>query len=211
MLESLKAATFEVLETMFFIFPESLEEVATLFHGPGLRAWVPVEGPKSFRVGLTVPLPLALEMAANFLGLEKDEVPAEKLDDVLRRQVQGPGDMEFNEFLRRAGIQKEGLSLLPEVVGLFQADGGHAFELHGPVPLPPLLQVGLESPAHGHLDQRPLIDEAKNHRQKKKIARPEEVISELFPDPVHGFPAFSALRGIVIFPGFTKIPLEVIR
>jgi hypothetical protein len=84
MLESLKAATFEVLETMFFIFPESLEEAATLFHGPGLRAWVPVEGPKSFRVGLTVPLPLALEMAANFLGLEKDEIPSEKLDDVLK-------------------------------------------------------------------------------------------------------------------------------
>jgi len=84
MLESLKAATFEVLETMFFIFPESLEETTDLFHGPGLRAWVPVEGPKNFRVGLTVPLPLAREMAANFLGLEKDEVPLDKLDDVLK-------------------------------------------------------------------------------------------------------------------------------
>ena len=84
MLESLKAATFEVLETMFFIFPESLEEVATLFHGPGLRAWVPVEGPKRFRVGLTVTLPLAREMAANFLGLEKDEVPPDKVEDVLK-------------------------------------------------------------------------------------------------------------------------------
>ena len=84
MLESLKAATFEVLETMFFIFPEHLEESADLFHGPGLRAWVPVEGPKKFRVGLTVPLPLAREMAANFLGLEKDEVPPDKLEDVLK-------------------------------------------------------------------------------------------------------------------------------
>lgn len=84
MLTSLKAATFEVLETMFFIFPESLEETADLFHGPGLRAWVPVEGPKNFRVGLTVPLPLAREMAANFLGLEKDEVPPDSLEDVLK-------------------------------------------------------------------------------------------------------------------------------
>jgi CheY-specific phosphatase CheX len=84
MLESLKAATFEVLETMFFIFPESLEETSDLFHGQGLRAWVPVEGPKNFRVGLTVPLSLAREMAANFLGLEQEEVPLEQLDDVLK-------------------------------------------------------------------------------------------------------------------------------
>jgi hypothetical protein len=82
MLESLKAATFEVLETMFFILPENLEDTTDLFHGPGLRAWVPVEGPKSFRVEMTVPL--ALEMAANFLGLEKNEVPQYKLDDVLK-------------------------------------------------------------------------------------------------------------------------------
>jgi CheY-specific phosphatase CheX len=84
MIENLKAATFEVLETMFFIFPESLEEASTLFHGPGLRAWVPVEGPKNFRVGLTLSLALAREMAANFLGLEKDEVPPEKMEDVVK-------------------------------------------------------------------------------------------------------------------------------
>ncbi|MEJ2092921.1 MAG: chemotaxis protein CheX [Syntrophobacterales bacterium] len=84
MLESLKVATFEILETMFFIFPERLEDSAELFHGPGLRAWVPVEGPKKFRVGLTVTLPLAREMAANFLGLEKDEVPPDNLEDVLK-------------------------------------------------------------------------------------------------------------------------------
>jgi CheY-specific phosphatase CheX len=84
MLENLKAATFEVLETMFFIFPESLEETSTLFHGPGLRAWVPVEGPKNFRIGLTLSLSLAREMTANFLGLEKDDVPPEKMEDVVK-------------------------------------------------------------------------------------------------------------------------------
>lgn len=87
MIESLKAATFEVLETMFFIFPESVEEAADLFQGEGLRAWVPVEGPKNFRVGLTVTLPLAREMAANFLGLEKDEIPPDKLEDVLKESA----------------------------------------------------------------------------------------------------------------------------
>lgn len=97
MLENLKAATFEVLETMFFIFPESLEEAATLFHGPGLRAWVPVEGPKNFRVGLTLSLSLAREMAANFLGLEKDEVPPDKMEDVVKETA----NMVAGSFLRR--------------------------------------------------------------------------------------------------------------
>jgi CheY-specific phosphatase CheX len=97
MLENLKAATFEVLETMFFIFPESLEEASTLFHGPGLRAWVPVEGPKNFRVGLTLPLSLAREMAANFLGLEKDDVPPDKMEDVVKETA----NMVAGSFLTR--------------------------------------------------------------------------------------------------------------
>jgi CheY-specific phosphatase CheX len=97
MIENLKAATFEVLETMFFIFPESLEDASTLFHGPGVRAWVPVEGPKNFRVGLTLSLALAREMAANFLGLEKDEVPPDKMDDVVKETA----NMVAGSFLTR--------------------------------------------------------------------------------------------------------------
>jgi CheY-specific phosphatase CheX len=97
MIENLKAATFEVLETMFFIFPESLEDASTLFHGPGVRAWVPVEGPKNFRVGLTLSLALAREMAANFLGLEKDEVPPDKMEDVVKETA----NMVAGSFLRR--------------------------------------------------------------------------------------------------------------
>ncbi len=97
MIENLKAATFEVLETMFFVFPESLQDATTLFHGPGLRAWVPVEGPKNFRVGLTVSLSLAREMAANFLGLEKDEVLPERMEDVVKETA----NMVAGSFLRR--------------------------------------------------------------------------------------------------------------
>lgn len=84
MLESLKAATFEVLETMFYIFPEDPEEKEKLLRGAGLRAWVPVRGPKKFRVGLSVPLNLAREMAANFLGLDREAVTPEQLRDVVK-------------------------------------------------------------------------------------------------------------------------------
>ncbi len=100
MIESLKAAIFEVLETMFFIFPEVLEEVPKLFHGPGLRAWVPVEGPKTFRVGLTLPESLAQEMAANFLGLEKDEVSPERVEDVVKETA----NMVAGNFLSKEHV-----------------------------------------------------------------------------------------------------------
>ncbi len=100
MLENLKAATFEVLETMFFLFPEDLEEAADLFHGQGLKAWVPMEGPKNFRVGLTLSLGLAREMAANFLGLEKDEVTPDRLEDVLKEMA----NMVAGSFLTKEQV-----------------------------------------------------------------------------------------------------------
>jgi hypothetical protein len=100
MLESLKAATFEVLETMFFIFPESLDDAISLFHGPGLRAWVPVEGPKNFQVGLTIPESLAREMTANFLGLEMTEVSPERMEDVVKETA----NMVAGSFLTREHV-----------------------------------------------------------------------------------------------------------
>jgi len=84
MLKILRAATFEVLETMFFLFPESAEGIDLEFQGPGLRAWVPVSGPQPFSIGITVPLELARELAANFLGVPSPEVSPEDLDDVMR-------------------------------------------------------------------------------------------------------------------------------
>uniref|UniRef100_A0A7C3UXB6 Chemotaxis protein CheX n=1 Tax=Desulfobacca acetoxidans TaxID=60893 RepID=A0A7C3UXB6_9BACT len=114
MVESLKAATFEVLETMFFLFPENLEEAATLFHGPGLRAWVPVEGPKNFRVGLTVPLPLAQEMAANFLGLEKDRVTPENLEDVVKETA----NMVAGSFFIKEQVPRDFNLKPPEAIRL---------------------------------------------------------------------------------------------
>ncbi len=114
MLENLKAATFEVLETMYFLFPESLEEATVFFHGPGLRAWVPVEGPKNFRVGLTVSLPLAREMAANFLGLEKDEVSPDKLEDMLKETA----NMVAGSFLTREQVPEAFNLKQPQILRL---------------------------------------------------------------------------------------------
>ncbi len=114
MLENLKAATFEVLETMFFLFPENLEEATAFFHGPGLRAWVPVEGPKNFRVGLTVSLPLAREMAANFLGLEKDEVSPDKLEDMLKETA----NMVAGSFLTREQVPEAFNLKQPQILRL---------------------------------------------------------------------------------------------
>ena len=111
MLENLKAATFEVLETMFFLFPETLEGVAGLFHGPGVRAWVPIQGPKGLRVGLTVPLKMAQEMGANFLGISTDQLSQEKMEDVLKEAA----NMVAGALLGREKASADFHLMLPQI------------------------------------------------------------------------------------------------
>ncbi|MBM4285723.1 MAG: chemotaxis protein CheX [Deltaproteobacteria bacterium] len=98
MLKTLRAATFEVLETMFFLFPEDPEGITPDFGGLGLRAWVPVAGPQPFRVGITVPLGLAREMGGNFLGITPEELGREHLEDVVREAA----NMIVGAFLMRS-------------------------------------------------------------------------------------------------------------
>ncbi len=87
MIQQLKAATFEVLEIMFFLFPEPMETEARKFSGEGFRAWVEVQGPETWQLGLTAPQPLARLMAANFLGIPQEEISSEGLQDVLKETV----------------------------------------------------------------------------------------------------------------------------
>jgi len=85
MLAKLRAATFEVLETMFFLFPESLEEGEKLrSRGPFLRSSVTISGPQSLRIGLQVPQNLARTMAANFLGATEVEISQMEMEDILK-------------------------------------------------------------------------------------------------------------------------------
>lgn len=99
MLENLKAATFEVFEGMFFLFPEPPLLERPVFQGPGVRAWVPVHGPRTFCIGLTVPEALARKMAANFLGLAPSDPTPEQIRDV----VQEGANMVAGSFLAREG------------------------------------------------------------------------------------------------------------
>jgi chemotaxis protein CheY-P-specific phosphatase CheC len=85
MLSELKNVTFEVLETMYFLFPESLEEGEVMpSRAPYLRSWVAIAGPQSFRIGLVVPESLARKMAANFLGTGEEEIYQPEMEDVLK-------------------------------------------------------------------------------------------------------------------------------
>ena len=83
MLAELKAATFNVLETMFFLFPETLYEERRS-RGPFLRSWVPIAGPQTICVGLLVPQSLARKMAANFLGVSEEEIHQAEMEDILK-------------------------------------------------------------------------------------------------------------------------------
>jgi CheY-specific phosphatase CheX len=85
MITKLKAATFEVLETMLYLFPETLEEGEVMpARGPFLRSWVRIAGPQPLRIGLIVPQTLARKMAANFLGTSEEEIFQPEMEDVLK-------------------------------------------------------------------------------------------------------------------------------
>ncbi len=102
MLENLKAATFEVFETMFFLFPEALAEAGLPGSGPAAKAWVPVAGPRSFNIGLIVSLALARKMAMNFLGLREERLAQDKVEDVLREAA----NMVAGNFLSREQVSQ---------------------------------------------------------------------------------------------------------
>lgn len=100
MLAKLKAVTFEVLETMLYLFPESLEDGEVVpSRGPYLRSWVAIAGPQSIRIGLVVPQSLARKMTANFLGTEEDEVYEREMEDVLKETT----NMMAGAFLSKMG------------------------------------------------------------------------------------------------------------
>jgi|UniRef100_A0A7C3WLC6 hypothetical protein len=109
MLENLKAATFEIFETMFFLFPESWEEGQMRFAGAGLMAWTPVTGPKSFHIGLVVPQSLAQKMAKNFLGLGEGGPEWENLEDLLQEAA----NMVAGTFLSREQVSQSYRLALP--------------------------------------------------------------------------------------------------
>ncbi len=100
MLLNLKAATFEVLETMFYLLPEIIEEPVDLFRGKGIRSWVAIIGPQAFRVGLTIPVELAQEMAGNFLGTASHQVSEEHMVDTVKEAA----NMVAGAFLAREEV-----------------------------------------------------------------------------------------------------------
>jgi chemotaxis protein CheY-P-specific phosphatase CheC len=100
MLANLKAVTFEVLETMFYLFPESLEDGEVVpSQGPYLRSSVTIAGPQSIRIGLLVPQSLARKMAANFLGIGEEEIYQPEMEDVLKETT----NMMAGAFLSKMG------------------------------------------------------------------------------------------------------------
>lgn len=113
MLSKLKAVTFEVLETMYYLFPESLEDgevMPTKGKGPYLRSWVAIAGPQSIRIGLQVPQSLARKMAANFLGTGEEEIYQPEMEDVLKETT----NMMAGAFLSEMGASAAFKLLTPE-------------------------------------------------------------------------------------------------
>ena len=76
-------AAAEVLETMFFTSLAEEGEPAPPMTEPCVCARLSFSGARSGRLGVRVPLETAREIAANFLGLEGQELTEARVNDVI--------------------------------------------------------------------------------------------------------------------------------
>jgi len=87
--EAMKDSISEILETMFFMpieFPEAdeLTQIKGPAQAPFLSAKLAYQGPLSGTFFVLAPKPLVEELAANLLGLEKEEVGSEDVEATLK-------------------------------------------------------------------------------------------------------------------------------
>lgn len=76
-------AAAEVLETMFFTSLAESEGPAALTAAPYVCARLSFHGPPSGRLGVRAPLETGRRIAANFLGVEEQELTDGQIDDVI--------------------------------------------------------------------------------------------------------------------------------
>ena len=81
--EVLSEAAAQVLETMFFTSLAEEGEPAPPMTTPCVCAQLTFRGARAGSVGVRVPLETAREIAANFLGLEGQELTEARVDDVI--------------------------------------------------------------------------------------------------------------------------------
>ena len=79
----LSDAAGEVLETMFFTSLVEEGEPAPSTDGPWVCAQLSFSGARAGRLGVRVPVGTAHEIAANFLGLEGQDLTEARVDDVI--------------------------------------------------------------------------------------------------------------------------------
>lgn len=116
LLMTLKDVTSEILETMFFLFlelPEPRDEASppSVWRGQGIQSRITIQGPHILTLGLTVPLDLSREMAANFLGRRSPEIPIENQLDVVREAANMIGGTFLTKLKNSAAYSLQ----IPEV------------------------------------------------------------------------------------------------
>lgn len=87
--ENLKKVISEILETMFFMFPEPWEgeEAYQELGRETLEGRIALGGEGGFGIHIYLSVPLAKKMAANFLGCKEEELSDVEIRDVVREAV----------------------------------------------------------------------------------------------------------------------------
>jgi CheY-specific phosphatase CheX len=116
--EHLREAISEVMETMFFLPVQFLNGPAPIgewlsVEKKVMEAHIEFEGTRSGRVFLLVPHPALKEMAANFLGLEEQEVSEEHAQDTLKEAINMMTGRMLSTAFREGGCAL----LIPRLAG----------------------------------------------------------------------------------------------
>ncbi|MBW2147227.1 MAG: hypothetical protein JRG73_14885 [Deltaproteobacteria bacterium] len=101
--KSLKAVISDVFETMFFLFPQPLEEesdsLRELVNGQRCVAGhISLLGAEACELRILVPVDLGVKMAANFLGKEDAGVEESELFDVIMETANMVGGNLLNDL-----------------------------------------------------------------------------------------------------------------
>jgi CheY-specific phosphatase CheX len=150
--EHLREAISEVMETMFFLpvqfldGPEPLGEWLSV-EKKVMEALIEFEGARAGRVFLLVPHPALKEMAANFLGLEEEEVSEEHAEDTLKEAINMMTGRMLSMLSREGGCAL----LIPRFAGVrnpadLGRDDDHGFVL--------LFETGKNHLAAGMIEPR---------------------------------------------------------
>lgn len=136
MLKSLKTAIFDIMETMYFLFPDE-ENAAISDCAEGQSVSIGITGSPGYLITLTCDTNLAVSMASLLLGIDEDEVDT----DTVQKCLKETANIVTGNFLfgfKSEENRDETAASIPEKIK----------EIHARTIVPVAVGFGISTPEH---------------------------------------------------------------